>query len=307
MKKIGIIPFTDANGQKHLLDVYDDGRAVLPDGSSRKLKKEIFDALMKQYNAASSSDKINEPLMQIEHRDEAERESKMQEDAPAAPDESHTTIAVAKPAHKKPLRLPQKEPPVQALKDFAEQQMPVVSSDEQPADSAEDRPQKNVSSNLESKITVEKKPADSDISNIGQANPTDTADGFVKGTDTSNSVSEKDDEEPRAKKKWKKQEEKNKKGRSKKVAAILVSLAFIVSLLGGAGYIVYKRGGIFNSAFQMMDGQQAINTNGVVKIEYFAVITDANGIEHQVKLSSLTLNDLELTSIEDASGRSMLN
>ena len=43
-----------------------------------------------------------------------------------------------------------------------------------------------------------------------------------------------------------------------------------------------------------------------MKIEYYAVITDSNGVEHEIKLSSMTLDDMELKAMEDSSGHSIL-
>ena len=79
------------------------------------------------------------------------------------------------------------------------------------------------------------------------------------------------------------------------------------SLVGAAGFLAYQRGGLFNDVLQMVDkGQQVISTEGVMKIEYYAVITDSNGVEHEIKLSSMTLDDMELKAMEDSSGHSIL-
>lgn len=89
--------------------------------------------------------------------------------------------------------------------------------------------------------------------------------------------------------------------------SVFLVVVLSASLVGAAGFLAYQRGGLFNDVLQMVDkGQQVISTEGVMKIEYYAVITDSNGVEHEIKLSSMTLDDMELKAMEDSSGHSIL-
>ena len=299
MLKIGVIPVTDANGQKHYLDVYDDGRAVLPDGTSRKLKKEVFDALMERYIQTAKENPAEENLAS-RSAESAPVSNRVQVECATEPSALQSTEGEGE----------QREVKQHANTDMPKEVMPDKKEDGASKNQHEDPISNDLLCKSDFSGNTNGESVNNEHGNIPlQAQKADKTE--AENPDNSDCPpAEEMNKQSEANQPESTQEDKPaKKGKkhSKRILATVLALTMIITTLSGVGYLIYQRGGFSKGAFEISDGQQVIDVNGVVQIEYYAVITDGNGEQHQVKLSSLTLDDLQLKSILDASGRNMLN
>lgn len=257
MSKIGTIPFTDSNGTKHYLEVHEDGSVILPDGSVRKIRKEILEKLLEQ---RSQQEQLNNATATAPE--------------PTGPDKTKPATAADNPSSDGTLDRDAANAKVDA---------PELRDDRQYNDEQPDNP----------------KPEPESANNLNLPAPEEES----KSKEKSKAAKK----EKVKKEKAKKEKDPAKQKKIKKAVSVFLVVVLSASLVGAAGFLAYQRGGLFNDVLQMVDkGQQVISTEGVMKIEYYAVITDSNGVEHEIKLSSMTLDDMELKAMEDSSGHSIL-
>lgn len=278
-KKIGTIPFTDSNGIKHYLAVEEDGRVVLPDGSVRKIRKEIMDKLLTQQR--------NQEATEI-----AKRSDERRRDVRDGGADSHAAAENAQHGNSLEEQSnlhPESNRKTDAVNTESEPKNTIVPDSEDTNDKASVCQSNDSGNQTAGKEKLEESYADPDVDARGE--------GVAKSKESDSKL---DSAETNHKK-------QSKQKSVKRIVVIALAIIFAISALSAVGLQIYRRGGIFNDVLKMVDSSgNAVDTDGVMRIDYYAVITDSNGVQHEVKLSSLTLSDRELIAMVDSSGQSML-
>lgn len=323
------------NGEKVQVDVYADRSVILPDGTVRKVKQEVVDALIAKNQAMNPTPAAQNPaptivrMAPVKPRTPQPEPIQEQVQQPAAPVQEP-----AQPSYQQP----QMQVHVQPQQPFTQPNTPVPGMQYQNAPVQQNY---DVQGNIPANMPTQNVPAPAVQAPAAEQNVPDKKRMFHKGKDKKNPPADKKHGKTASAEMHGESFNGNvpaKKPKKKSKAGIVVAVV-LAAVIGGSAlgyaYVPAFYDGV-NSVLTAVTGKQVgvpapipsttgdvntpavsqpqqsntnsingingIDMSGDVTIEFYATIRTADGREYKVPLSSANLTDGNLQSLLDGSG-----
>ena len=328
------------NGEKVQVDVYADRSVILPDGTVRKVKQEVVDALIAKNQAMNPAPTAQNPAPTIVRM--APVKPRTPQPEPIQEQVQQPTAPVQESFQPQPsYQQPQMQVPVQPQQSFTQPNTPVPSMQYQNAPIQQNY---DVQENTSANMPAQNVPTPAAQAPAAEQDVPDKKRVFRKGKDKKNPPADKKHGKTAPAEMQGVGPNGNvpaKKPKKKSKAGIIVAVVLAAVIGGGAlgyAYVPAFYDGV-NSVLTAVTGKQVgvpapipsttgnvntpavsqpqqnttnsansingIDMSGDVTIEFYATIRTADGREYKVPLSSANLTDGNLQSLLDGSGFTM--
>lgn len=327
------------NGEKVQVDVYADRSVILPDGTVRKVKQEVVDALIAKNQAMNPAPTAQNPAPTIVRM--APVKPRTPQPEPIQEQVQQPTAPVQESFQPQPsYQQPQMQVPVQPQQSFTQPNTPVPSMQYQNAPIQQNY---DVQENTSANMPAQNVPTPAAQAPAAEQDVPDKKRVFRKGKDKKNPPADKKHGKTAPAEMQGVGPNGNvpaKKPKKKSKAGIIVAVVLAAVIGGGAlgyAYVPAFYDGV-NSVLTAVTGKQVgvpapitsntgdgnapavsqpqlqqgsgtsenalngIDLSGDVTIEFYATVRTADGREYKVPLSSANLTDGNLKSLLDGSG-----